>query len=167
MSKTGIFYGSSSGNTESVAKRIAAKLGVASGDIYDIGVASSTGKLRDYDILLLGSSTWGIGDLQDDWEGVINLLPSAVAGKKIALFGCGDSASYPDSFCSAVGKLYAAVKDHAVVIGFTGTDGYSFDASEALVDNRFVGLLIDEDNESNLTEQRIEQWAEQLGMANS
>ncbi|MDR0729192.1 MAG: flavodoxin FldA [Prevotellaceae bacterium] len=167
MSKTGIFYGSSTGNTESVAKRIAAKLGVASGDIHDIGVAASTGKLRDYDILLLGSSTWGIGDLQDDWEGALNSLPAAVAGKKVALFGCGDSASYPDSFCSAVGKLYAAVKDHATVVGFTDTAGYAFDGSEALVDDRFAGLLIDEDNESNLTEQRIEQWTEQLGKTNS
>ncbi|MDR0667816.1 MAG: flavodoxin [Prevotellaceae bacterium] len=161
MSKIGIFYGSSSGNTESIAKRIAAKLGIAPNDIYDVGSAKAD-RLADYDVLLLGSSTWGIGDLQDDWEGFIHALPSAVAGKKVALFGCGDSASYSDSFCSAVGKLYSAVKDLAVVVGFTGTDGYSFDASEAFVDNRFVGLLIDEDNESNLTEQRIEQWTAAL-----
>jgi flavodoxin I len=161
MGKIGIFYGSSSGNTESIAKRIAAKLDVASHDIYDVGSAKAD-KLSEYDVLLLGSSTWGIGDLQDDWEGIINVLPSVVTGKKVALFGCGDSASYPDSFCSAVGKIYAAVKDCAVVVGFTDTAGYSFDASEAVVDGRFVGLLIDEDNESNLTEQRIEQWVTAL-----
>ncbi|MDR1156000.1 MAG: flavodoxin domain-containing protein, partial [Bacteroidales bacterium] len=83
-----------------------------------------------------------------------------LSGKKIALFGCGDSSSYSDTFCDAVGKIYQAVRDRATVIGFTDTDGYSFDASEAVVNGRFAGLALDEDNESNLTEERIDRWIE-------
>ncbi|MDR1676484.1 MAG: flavodoxin domain-containing protein, partial [Tannerella sp.] len=64
MSKIGIFYGSSGGNTEGVAKNIAKKLGVGAGDIYDAGKAGAS-DLTAYGVLLFGSSTWGLGDLQD------------------------------------------------------------------------------------------------------
>ncbi|MDR1666267.1 MAG: flavodoxin [Bacteroidales bacterium] len=158
MNKTGIFYGSSGGNTESMARKIAAKLGVDQKDVHDVASAK-TEVLNGYDLLLLGSSTWGIGDLQDDWESFIKVLPSADwKGKKVALFGCGDAASYPDSFCDAVGKIYHVVKNLAPVIGFVSTQGYTFDTSEALIDDRFAGLLLDEENESHLSEQRIDSW---------
>jgi flavodoxin I len=162
MSKIGIFYGSSGGNTQSVAKSIAKKLGVGNSDVYDVG-SSGAGDLAPYDALLFGSSTWGLGDLQDDWEGFIKAVASAdLSGKKVALFGCGDSQSYPDTFCNAVGAIYSAVKDRATVVGFTETDGYSFDESEAVAGGQFVGLIIDEDNESNLTGERIDRWVAQL-----
>jgi flavodoxin I len=163
MNKIGIFYGSSGGNTEGVAKTIAKKLGVS--DLYDVGKAQA-GDLAAYDILLFGSSTWGLGDLQDDWEGFLPTVASAdLSGKKVALFGCGDSASYPDTFCDAMGKIYQAVRDKASVIGFTDTAGYSFDASEAAVNGQFAGLALDEDNESDLTEERIDRWLEAIKSA--
>ncbi|MDR1343070.1 MAG: flavodoxin [Prevotellaceae bacterium] len=162
MKKVGIFYGSSGGNTQSVAASIAKKLGVDSLDVYDVGKAGA-GDLAPYDVLLLGSSTWGLGDLQEDWEGFIRTVALAdLSGKKVALFGCGDSQSYSDTFCDAVGAIYRAVKDKATVVGFTATDGYSFDASEAVVNGQFVGLVVDEDNESNLTGERIDRWVAQL-----
>jgi flavodoxin I len=160
MNKIGIFYGSSGGNTEGVAKNIAKKLGVGAGDIYDVCKAKAS-DLTAYDVLLFGSSTWGLGDLQDDWEGFIKTVDSAdLSGKKIGLFGCGDSSSYPDTLCDAMGKIYRTVMDKATVIGFTGTEGYSFDMSESVVNGQFVGLALDEDNESNLTEKRIDNWVE-------
>jgi flavodoxin I len=162
MKTIGIFYGSSGGNTQEVAKRIASKLGVEKKDIYNVSAAKA-GDLGKYEVLLFGSSTWGIGDLQDDWEDFIRTVGKAdLSGKKVALFGCGDSASYPDSFCEALGKIYEVIKDKTTVIGFIGTDGYSFDASEAVVGDRFVGLPLDEDNECNLTEKRIDNWIAQL-----
>ena len=160
MKTTGIFYGSSGGNTESIAKTIAKKLGVSDNDIYDVYKAKAS-DLAAYDILLFGSSTWGLGDLQDDWEGFIGEVVKAdLTGKKIALFGCGDSSSYPDTFCDAMGKIYQAVEDKATVVGFTDTAGYSFDVSEAVVNNQFVGLALDEDNENDLTEDRVNNWIE-------
>jgi flavodoxin I len=165
MSKTGVFYGSSGGNTEGVAKKIANRLGVGANDVRDVAKAKA-GDLASYELLLFGTSTLGLGDLQDDWEGFIHEVTKAdLSGKKIALFGCGDSASYPDTFCDAMGKIYAAVKDRATVVGFTETEGYSFDTSEAVVNNRFVGLALDEDNESDLTGARIDSWTEILKSA--
>ncbi|MDR1603117.1 MAG: flavodoxin FldA [Tannerella sp.] len=162
MSKIGIFYGTSGGNTKDIAGRIGAKLNVNGADIRDVASVKKN-DLLPYDVLLFGSSTWGLGDLQDDWEGFIREVASAdLSGKKVALFGCGDSSSYPDTFCNAVGIIYRAVKDRATVVGFTATDGYMFDDSEAVVDGRFAGLLIDEDNESDQTEARIDRWVEQL-----
>ena len=158
MEKTGIFYGSSGGNTQGVAKMIAKKLELSESDVYDVSKAQAS-DLTAYDLLLFGTSTWGLGDLQDDWESFLREIDRVdLSDKKIALFGCGDSSSYADTFCDGMGKLYQAVKDKATVIGFTDPAGYSFDASEAVVDNQFVGLALDEDNESDLTEDRINQW---------
>jgi flavodoxin I len=162
MNKIGIFYGSSGGNTEKAAKNIAGKLGVGDSDIYNVGKAGAA-DLAGYDFLLFGSSTGGCGDLQDDWETFVSAVAAAdLSNKKIALFGCGDSSSFSDTFCNAIGKIYAAVKDKATVVGSVSTEGYSFDCSEAVVDGRFAGLALDEDNEEHLTEKRIEAWTAQL-----
>jgi flavodoxin I len=158
MSKIGIFYGSSGGNTQEIANRIASKLGIDKAAIHDVASAKA-GDLDVYDVLLFGTSTWGLGDLQDDWEDFIRVVSSAgLSNKKVALFGCGDSSSYPDTFCDGIGKIYQSIKDKTSIIGYTGVDGYSFDASESVVDGRFVGLALDEDNESDLSESRIDNW---------
>ncbi|MDR3339290.1 MAG: flavodoxin [Candidatus Symbiothrix sp.] len=162
MSKTGIFYGSSGGNTQEIAKQIASKLGVTSENIHDVASVKAN-DLAPYDVLLFGTSTWGLGDLQDDWEDFIRVLPAAdLSDKKVALFGCGDSSTYSDTFCDAMGKIYQAIKGRTTIIGFTDTSGYSFDTSESVIDNQFVGLAIDEDNESNLSEARINNWIEKI-----
>jgi flavodoxin I len=162
MSKIGIFYGSSGGNTQRVAKIIAKKLGIDDKDVYDVGRAKA-GDITPYEVLLFGSPTWGLGDLQDDWEGFITEVAALnLSDRKVALFGCGDSSSYSDTFCDAIGKIYRTIKDKTEVIGFTDTAGYSFDASESVVNGQFAGLALDEDNECNLTEERIERWIAQL-----
>jgi flavodoxin I len=162
MNNIGIFYGSSGGNTKDVAGRIANKLGISAANLHDVSKARAA-DLAPYEILLFGSATWGLGDLQDDWEGFITTVSSAdLSGKKIGIFGCGDSSSYPDTFCNAIGKIYQAVKDKASVAGFTSPDGYTFDDSEAVVNGLFAGLPLDEENESDLTEGRIDSWIEQL-----
>jgi flavodoxin I len=165
MSKIGIFYGTSGGSTMEIAKRIASKLNVDKEDVHDVASAKAE-DLSRYDVLLFGSPTEGLGDLQGDWEDFVTRVESVdLSGKKVGLFGCGDSATYSDTFCDAIGKIYQAVKDKAAVIGFTDTAGYTFDDSEAVVDNQFVGLAIDEDNESNLSEARINNWIDKIKSA--
>ena len=110
MKKIGIFYGSSTGTTESVAHTIAQKLGVASNDVHD--ASKLTGEMvKEYDVLVLGTSTWGCGELQDDWYDAVKVLKKAgLSSKEVALFGCGDSESYCDTFCDGIGVLYEELK---------------------------------------------------------
>lgn len=159
MKKIGIFYGSSTGTTQDIAERIGEQLQVNDGDIRDIGDVSIT-DLEDYDLLILGSSTWGDGDLQDEWEEVSEGLSSLnLSGKQVALFGCGDGSSYGDSFCSAIGILYKLLSNtKCAFIGAVDSEGYDFDASDAFIEGRFVGLPLDEDNESDLTKERLDSW---------
>lgn len=161
--KIGIFYGSQTGNTEAIARKLAKKLSVADKDVND--VAKTDALVSDYDFLLLGSSSTGVGDLQDDWEEFLPKIKAEnMSGKKIALFACGDSSSFSDSFCGSMGKIYDALKDSGA--DFVGnnvqTEDYTFDDSEAVIDGKFVGLPIDEDNESDQTDERIEKWVERL-----
>ena len=127
MKKTGIFYGSSTGTTEAVAKLIASKLGIAAEDVHDAG--KLTAELAgSYDVLILGTSTWGYGELQDDWNNAIETLKNMdLSGKTVALFGCGDSESYSDTFCDGMGILYEDLKDsNCKFIGFIPDTDYTY-----------------------------------------
>lgn len=84
-------------------------------------------------------------------------------GKKVALFGLGDQASYSESFVDGLGILYDAVAEEgAVIVGATSTNGYEFSESRAVRDGQFVGLVLDEDNQPSESEQRIASWIAQL-----
>lgn len=99
------FYGSTTGTTESVARLIAEKLGVSPEDVHDVSKLDAA-LAESYEALILGTSTWGDGELQDDWYDGIKVLKNAnLSGKTIALFGCGDSESYSDTFCDGMGIL--------------------------------------------------------------
>ncbi len=158
--KTGIFYGSSTGNTEDVAKRLANYLKVKPEDVYNVA-KSKPSDVAPYDLLLLGTSTWGSGDLQEDWSDFINGLEMLdLKGKKIALFGCGDE-TMCDTFCGAVGELYKRLqRTNAEFIAPFEASEYHFDDTEARVDGKIVGLLLDEVNHPDLTDGRLSQWAE-------
>ena len=163
MSKIGIFYGSTTGNTQTVAEKINKEL--AGKEVNTIDVSSSNaGELKDYDLLILGSSTWGIGDLQDDWESFINELKSSeIEEKNVAIFGCGDSGMYPDSFCDAIGTIYTIVNDkNCKVVGFVDKDDYSYSDSTAVIDNSFVGLPVDDSMNENETNENIKNWVAQV-----
>lgn len=163
MKKTAIFYGSSSGTTEDIAKRIATKLGIGSADVYNVDSVSAD-DVNPYEVLMLGSSTWGLGDLQDDWEGFLPKLKNAdLSGKAVAIFGTGDSSSYSDSFCDAIGTIYSELYNSGCrFCGAVPTDGYTFDDSVAVIDGKFVGLPLDEVNEDDETDNRIDNWITQL-----
>lgn len=160
--KTGIFYGSSTGNTEALAQSIAQCLGVAETDVHNVANTAPSA-VGPYDVLLLGSSTWGSGELQDDWyDFATGLEAMDLKGKKIGLFGCGDE-SMSDTFCNAVGVLYKRLKPTgATFIGQFNTDGYEYTSTEADVDGTIVGLLIDEMNHPELTDERVKEWCAEI-----
>lgn len=160
MNKTAVLFGSTTGNTENVAKTIAAKLNA---DLYNVA-DSPLDKLSDYQNLILGTSTWGLGDLQDDWYSFLpQFAKSDLSNKTIALFGVGDSSSYPDTYVDGMGIIYAEIMDKGCkIIGSTKTDGYSHSESKSVRDGMFVGLALDEDNESNKTADRIDNWVNDI-----
>lgn len=163
MEKTCIIYGSSTGTCQAIAENIADKLGVSAADVFDVaGISASTPDA--YTNLILGTSTWGAGELQDDWYDGLEVLKQAnLAGKTVALFGCGDCESYGDTFCSAMGEIYDALKDSgAKFVGDVSTDGYTYDDSAAVAGGRFVGLALDDVNESDKTDSRIDAWVKDI-----
>ena len=156
MNATIVIYGSSTGTCEAIAEKIAERLGCEAINVQDLTVEV----VNENQNLILGTSTWGAGELQDDWYDGLKVLQDAdLSGKTIALFGCGDCESYSDTFVGGIGELYNAVKDSgANFVGAVETDGYSFDDSEALVDGKFIGLPLDDVNEDDKTDERIDAW---------
>lgn len=112
MKKVVIVFGSSTGNTETVAEIIADNL---SHDVELFNVSDAPIEaIQGADLVLFGCSTWGNGELQDDFEEFIDeLTPELLNGKDVAVFGCGDEASYPDEFCAATD----IIRDKAIEAG--------------------------------------------------
>jgi flavodoxin I len=133
--------------------------------IHDI-IESKAEDLLKYSFLILGISTWGIGKIQEDWEAILpNLKNIDLAGKKIALFGLGDQESYPDTFADALGILYDIIKStRCSVVGDWPVDGYEYINSKAVRNGKFVGLVLDERNQPELTEKRVNSWLLSLGL---
>ena len=156
MNATIVIYGSSTGTCEAIAETIAQKLGCEVINVQDL----TADVVNNNQNLILGTSTWGAGELQDDWYDGLKILQQAdLSGKTIALFGCGDSESYGDTFVGGISELYNGIKaSGATFVGSVDTDGYTFDDSEAVVDGKFVGLPLDDVNEDDKTDTRIEAW---------
>lgn len=161
MKKTIVIYGSTTGNCQEYAEEIAQKLGVS--DVKNVTDVDA-GTLAEYDNLLLGTSTWGSGELQDDWyDGVEMLKEADLKGKTIALFGCGDATDYSDTFCGGMAALYDAVKDKgADIIGQVDASTYTYDDSESVIDGKFVGLAIDCSENEDETQKRLNAWVDSI-----
>lgn len=159
MADIKVIYGSSTGSTESAAHKIAAALNADC-----INVANATADDFKAPMLILGTSTWGIGELQDDWQSGINLLQSAdLSGTTVAFFGFGDQESFGDTYLDAMGELYAtAAPKAAKVVGKTSVEGYNHTASRAVVDGVFCGLALDDANQPDKTDERINDWIKQI-----
>ena len=166
MAKARIFYGSSTGNTQRIASRIQEELGDLVESVTDIAKASPD-DLASAEALILGVSTWEDGQLQEDWNDFFPELDRMdLSGKTVALFGLGDAYGFSGEFVNGLGTLYDKVRERgATVVGAWPTDGYDFDDSSAVVDGRFVGLVIDEENEADLSDDRVARWADTIRSA--
>ncbi|WP_159789163.1 flavodoxin FldA [Sodalinema gerasimenkoae] len=167
MSKIGLFFGTQTGNTEAAAEMIQSALG---GDsvvtLHDVAEADLD-ELGEYDCLIIGCPTWNIGELQSDWEGLYDELDALdFSGKKVAYFGVGDQIGYADNFQDAMGMLEEKISQlGGATVGYWPTDGYEFEESKAVRDGKFVGLALDEDNQPEMTEERVQAWTSQLKSA--
>ncbi|MFN9834552.1 MAG: flavodoxin FldA [Pseudanabaena sp.] len=159
MAKIGLFFGTQTGNTESAAEEIQKIIGSGLVDLHDVAKADAS-DLVGYDCLIIGCPTWNIGELQSDWEGLFPELDDLdFSGKKVAYFGCGDQVGYADNFLDAIGILEEKITERGgKTVGYWSTEGYDFDTSKAVRNGKFVGLALDDTNQSDLTEQRLKKW---------
>lgn len=159
MKDVALFYGTYTGVTGTVAQKIVNELGADKVDLYNI--CKDGDKMENYKKLIIGTSTWSIGELQEDWDAFMPKLQKMdFTGKTVALFGTGDQVGYPDTFLDGIGMLYETFQYRgAKFIGFWPTQGYDFTSPLPLLDHdHFVGLAIDEDNQPELTDERIKEW---------
>ncbi|MEO1388877.1 MAG: flavodoxin FldA [Cyanobacteria bacterium J06634_6] len=161
MAKVGLFYGSTTGKTADAAEQIQTALGGESVvDLHDIA-DSEASSLAEYDYLIIASPTWNIGELQDDWQAVFDDLDKVdFSGKTVAYFGTGDQIGYADNFMDAMGQLEEKVSGlGGKTVGYWPADDYDHSESLALREGKFCGLALDDDNEEEKSEGRIQEWA--------
>lgn len=159
MKKTVVYYGSTTGTTKEVVEILGSKL-----EVEIKNVADGFEGIEEYSNLVLASSTWGYGELQDDWiDALDQLVKEDLTGKKIAFLGTGDSASFESTFVDAIGIIYDAICDKgAIFVGEVEIDGYEYSGSAGERDGKLLGLAIDQINEEDKTEERIDNWVETL-----
>ncbi|WP_018277195.1 flavodoxin [Teredinibacter turnerae] len=172
MAKIGLFFGSNTGNTRKIAKLIkkrfddelmAKPLNVNRVEVDDFA---------SYEYLILGTPTLGEGDLpglssdceNESWEEFLPKIEDVdFSGKTVAIYGLGDQVGYPDEFVDAMAEIYEFIKERgAKIVGAWPTEGYEFEHSEAIVDDMFVGLVLDQDNQSGMSEDRLSTWLNQI-----
>ena len=179
MSRIGLFFASSTGNTRRIAKMIKKRFDDDTmADALNVNKATPE-LVAGYSYLIFGTSTLGGGQLPGlstdcmggGWEEFLPQLKEVdFTGKTVALFGLGDQSKYPDEFVDAVGEIYKfIVARGAKVVGAWPADDYDFISSKALVNDEFVGLALDQENQKALTETRVEAWlkliAPEFGLA--
>jgi len=166
MASVGIFVGSSGGVTQGVAEKLeelfeGSELINMEEDYDDLE------QFEDFDVLLIGSSTWGQGDPQRDWVDPLYEMENEepdFSGKKVAFFGAGDQESHGEEFISALGKMKKTFSKLGADtnFGYWSTEGYDYKGSQAEENGKFCGLAIDDVNQEDLTQQRVTNWASQV-----
>lgn len=164
MTEIGIFYGSSSGATKQVARKIQHYFG-GNADLHDVRKAE-VAALAGYKVLIFGSPTYEKGKLQEDWYPFLKALKREgidLTGKTAAVFALGDQKKYEKTFADALTPLAKKLKKRgACLIGAWPVEGYAFKASTGVKKGSFRGLVIDEDRQAVLTSERVRTWVAQL-----
>lgn len=168
MKKTLLIYWPEGGNVERSARLIADQFDNI--EVKPVNQADP-GALANYDLILIGSSTVGA----ENWEEAednnvwapffLNMEQQAVdlKGNHLAFFGLGDQVLYPDHFVDGMGIIYSELeKFNPTFIGQWPADGYDFTGSMSLEGDNFLGLALDEDQQPELTEERVTKWVAQI-----
>ncbi|MFT5850512.1 MAG: flavodoxin II [Colwellia sp.] len=172
LMKIGLFYGSTTCYTEMAAEKIQQYFADKAKFKTEFDVElfnikeTPLSKIDDFDLVIMGISTWDYGQIQEDWEGHWDDIATLdLSGKIIALYGMGDQIGYTEWFQDALGMLHEQViAQDGFVIGFWPNQGYEFEASKALTEDnsQFVGLALDEDNQYEQSDERIALWCQQI-----
>ena len=165
MIKFGLFYGSTTCYTEIIAEKIQQEIGEDKVDIFNLD-STPVELMNDYYLLILGIPTWDFGERQEDWNAVWSELGKVnFKNKWVALYGLGDQLGYGEWFLDAMGDLHSELQQAGGrFLGYWPASGYEFSTSKALTKDGqyFTGLALDEENQFQLTNKRIQVWCQQI-----
>lgn len=172
MNSIGLFFGTETCTTRLIAKKIQKKLGdeLCAKPLNVNRIAPAD--LLQYDALILGTPSYGVGEipglaagcLENNWAEFLAGMPDAdLTGKRIAFFGLGAQERYADRFASSLFALHQWFAERgAEIVGDWPVAGYTFEKSAAVVNGRFLGLIIDQRTQGMHTDERIDTWLAQV-----
>jgi flavodoxin I len=164
MNKTGIVYSFNSTKTAKAAEKIIDAFG-SDFNIEQVNAEELTEELfLSFTNLILGVPTWFDGELPNYWDEFVPALEDLnLKGKTIAIYGLGNQVEYPENFGDAVGIMAELVQERgAKLIGFTSAEGYKYESSRALIEDKFMGLILDQETQPRQSKERIEKWVTDL-----
>lgn len=161
MKKIGLFYGTTGGRTTGVVDEIEFNL---RDDVEVFNVENGISEINNFENLILVSPSYGFGELEAHWEAVSEDLKKVdFTNKTVGLVGLGSQTTFGESFVGALEVLYKIVTTNGgKIIGLTSTDGYNFEDCESIIDDKFMGLVLDEHNQDDMTPDRIFDWLEDI-----
>ncbi len=166
MNNTLLVYWPEEGNVETIALKIKNKF--PGNDFIKKSLAEITlGDMKAFDNWIVGGSTvgshvWEHADDSNKWHEFFKLLDEVdMSAKVVAFYGLGDQVLYPNHFVNGLGIFQEEFSKRNVrIVGQWPTEGYNFTDSEGMKNDMFFGLALDEDNEDDLSDERIEKWLE-------
>jgi flavodoxin I len=168
MKKIGLFYGPLGGSTERVAKKVAAALGIENVDLITAKEAKASDVEKYENVIFglstIGTETWESDKSANDWDIFLPEVEKVdYSNKVVAMFGLGDQITYDLHFVDSLGIVAGKILPKgAKIIGKVSPDGYDFRESEAIIDGEFIGLPVNEDFEPELTDERVNNWVDQI-----
>lgn len=162
MKTIGIFYATLSKNTLGIVDEI--EFFLKKDDFKTFNVKKGVEEIKDFENLILVTPTYGVGEAHAAWmNNLKNLEKIDFTGKVVGLVGLGNQFAFGESFCGGIKHLYdIIIKNGGKVVGRTSTENYHFEETEIIEDDKFIGLALDEENQANLTPERIKNWIETI-----
>ncbi len=165
MKKTALLYSPEGGNVNSVTNKLGEMIGNDKVDIIPVNKVVKEDVDKYSQIIFLGSTVgadhWSNESVVNEWPEFFRKVDEiSFEDKKVAIVGLGNSVLYPEHFADGMAHLYNTItKKKAEIFGFVDAKDYTFTDSEAVnAEGFFCGLPIDEDNEDELTTERLEKW---------
>ena len=160
-----LIWGSDTGMTEEIMMMLEREFSNINSSLEVPEVSGNPEEWDTHEVYMIGIPTWYDGDLQSSWEEYFEEFKTIdFTNKKVCIFGLGDQEGYGEYFVDGIGILAEVVMNNGgTIIGKTSTDGYDFEESKAEIEEGiFYGLVLDEDNQDELTNERVYNWIDQL-----
>lgn len=167
MKDIALIYWPKNGNVEKSGQKMVEKLGENKVDVFTI-TSVDPGTLSGYKLLIIGNSTVGADNWEDThksrwYEFFPKLENIDLSNTFVAIYGLGDQVLYPDNFVDGIITIQEELsKSNAKFIGRWPTDGYEHTDSKSIDGDEFLGLALDEDQQAELSDERISKWLEKI-----